>query len=161
MLTIVVNAPFTGSPYVAQSIAHGVELAVQTKTRDGVISAGDHSYRIRVQRYDNELRRGGRCANVRRAIDEDALAVIDEGTGVDASWQPATRPPSIGVVYQGGVGLVDPVARPNVFRIAPTDRGLAYRLAEYLVPKGLRVALLTETRATGGRERRRSTRRSR
>ena len=145
-----VNAPFTGSPYVAQSIAHGVELAVQTKTRDGVISAGDHSYSIRVQRLDNELSPGRALRNVRRAIDEHALAVIDEGTGVDASWQPANEAHlPIGIVYQGGAGLVDPVARPNVFRIAPTDRGLAYRLAEYLVPKGLHVALLTDDTGYG------------
>src|SRR5437899_2577667 len=32
--------------------------------------------------------------------------------------------------------------RPNVFRIAPTDHGVAFRLAEYMIPKGLKVALL-------------------
>jgi ABC-type branched-subunit amino acid transport system substrate-binding protein len=149
-LTIAVNAPFTGAPYVAQSIAHGVELALQNKTRDGVLSTGDHSYRIRVQKRDNELSPGRALRNVRRAIDDHALAVIDEGTGVDASWQPANDAHlPIGIVYQGGAGLVDPVARPNVFRIAPTDRGLAYRLAEYLVPKGLHVALLSDDTGYG------------
>ena len=144
-LTIVVNAPFTGAPYVAQAIAHGVELAVQTRAKDGVIAVGDHSYKIRVEKLDNELSPGRALRNVRRAIDEHAVAVIDEGTGVDASWKPAEEAHlPIGIVYQGGSGLVDPAARPNVFRIAPTDRGLAYRLGEYLIPKKLRVALMTD-----------------
>ena len=48
----------------------------------------------------------------------------------------------IGVVFEGGSQIVDPATRPNVFRIAPTDHGIAFRLAEYLVPKGLKLALL-------------------
>ncbi len=118
---------------------------MQTRARDGVISVGDHAYRIRVQKLDNQLSPGQALRNVRRAIDEHALAVIDEGTGVDASWKPAAEAHlPIGIVYQGGSDLADPVARPNVFRIAPTDRGLAFRLAEYLVPKKLHVALMAD-----------------
>ena len=55
----------------------------------------------------------------------------------------------IGIVYEGATGLVDPKTRPNVFRIAPTDHGIAFRLAEYLVPKGLKVALLTDDSGYG------------
>ena len=147
-LTIAVNAPFTGAPYVANAIAQGVELGVQTGTKDGVISIGDKTYRIRVQKLDNELSPGRALRNVRRAIDEHALAVIDEGTGADASWKPADDAKlPIGIVYQGGSSLVDPVKRPNVFRIAPTDSGLAYRLGEYLDPEG------ASRRADDGRHR--------
>ena len=46
------------------------------------------------------------------------------------------------VVYQGGIGLIDAETRPNLFRIAPTDRGKAFRLAEYMLPKGLLVGFL-------------------
>ena len=45
-------------------------------------------------------------------------------------------------MYQGGEGLVDPEARPNVFRIAPADHGISFRFAEYLIPKGLKIAFL-------------------
>ena len=48
----------------------------------------------------------------------------------------------IGIVFQGGKEEVDPATRPNVFRIAPTDHGIAFRLAEYLIPKGLKIGLL-------------------
>ena len=55
---------------------------------------------------------------------------------------------------------MDANERPNVFRIAPTDRGIGFRLAEYLIPKGLRVALLTDDTGTATRAARRSTGRS-
>jgi branched-chain amino acid transport system substrate-binding protein len=71
------------------------------------------------------------------------VAVVDEGTGLDASWRVAADAKlPICVVYQGGLGFVDPQERPNVFRVAPTDHGVAFRLAEYLIPKGLRIAFL-------------------
>jgi ABC-type branched-subunit amino acid transport system substrate-binding protein len=46
------------------------------------------------------------------------------------------------VVFEGGREVIDPAGRPNVFRIAPTDHGVAFRLAESLVPKGLKIGLL-------------------
>jgi ABC-type branched-subunit amino acid transport system substrate-binding protein len=87
---------------------------------------------------------------VRHALADGAVAILDEGTGVNASWRLAAkagRP--IGITYQGGVGLVDPDARPNVFRIAPTDHGMAFRLAEYLIPKGLRIGLVVDDSSYG------------
>ena len=82
--------------------------------------------------------------------DRRAVAILDEGTGINASWRlarDADRP--ICITYQGGVDLVDPVERPNVFRIAPTDHGTAFRLAEYLVPKGLKIGLVADDSAYG------------
>jgi branched-chain amino acid transport system substrate-binding protein len=37
---------------------------------------------------------------------------------------------------------VTPALRPNVFRIAPTDHGVAFRFAEYLIPKGRKIAFI-------------------
>ena len=89
-------------------------------------------------------------ANVRRAVADDAVAVVDEGTGVNASWRIAAEADvPLGITFQGGIGLVDPKARPNVFRIAPNDHGLAFRLAEYLIPKGEKLALLVDDSGYG------------
>jgi ABC-type branched-subunit amino acid transport system substrate-binding protein len=149
-LVLVVNAPFSKAPYVAQSIAHGVDLAVATDADNGIFDTAKQRYKVRVLKLDNELSPRQALRNVRRAVDDTAVAVIDEGTGIDASWQVANDAHlPVGIVYQGGLDLVDPQARPNVFRIAPTDRGVAYRLAEYLVPKKLRVALLYDDSGYG------------
>ena len=154
-LLLVVNAPFSDTPYVAETIANGVDLAVRGAAAaggTGSLTAGDGAYRLRVVKLDNELSPRRALRNVRRAVAEGAVAVIDEGTGVEASWQAADEAGTvIGIVYQGGIDLVDERERPNVFRIAPTDRGVAFRLAEYLVPKRLKVALLHDDTGYGQR----------
>jgi branched-chain amino acid transport system substrate-binding protein len=142
-LLVVVNAPFSRDSYIGSTIAHGVELAVRKVNAKGGVDAGGVRYRLAIQRLDNVQSPQQAAANVQKAVAEHAVAIVDEGTGIDASWQIAARAHvPICIVYQGGLGLVDPKTRPNVFRIAPTDHGIAFRLAEYLIPKGLKVAFL-------------------
>jgi branched-chain amino acid transport system substrate-binding protein len=143
-LVIVVDAPFSRSPYIGNTIANGVGLAVDQLNGRG-FRAGKTPYRLRVVRLDNALSASKAVADMRTALRKHAVAVVTDGTGVDATWQLANREHlAIGITYAGGKGLVDPERRPNVFRIAPTDHGLAFRLAEYVVPKGLKVALMTD-----------------
>jgi ABC-type branched-subunit amino acid transport system substrate-binding protein len=146
-LTIVVNAPFSKSPYVGETIARGVELGASASSP---VNTREATYRFRIRRLDNALSPRKAIANVRQAVADGAVAIVDEGTGVDASWEIARDAKiPVGITYQGGVGLVDPVKRPNVFRVAPTDRGISFRLAEYLIPKRLKVAILTDDTGYG------------
>jgi branched-chain amino acid transport system substrate-binding protein len=149
-LLIAVDVPVTGSPYVAQTIRQGVELAASSLNAGGGIRAGDRSYLLKVKLYDNRLSARQAVEDTRRALDAGAVTIVTDGTGVDATWQLARRDGvSVCVSYDGGTGLVDAAARPNVFRIAPTNHGIAFRYAEYLVPKKLKVALLSDDSAYG------------
>lgn len=139
-LVVVVNAPFSKTPYLGRTIENGVKLAASEINAPG-LKIGSDSYELDVQVMDNALSPARAVADVRRAVGRHAVAIVDEGTGVDASWRVARDTP-IGIVFQGGNGLVDAETRPNVFRIAPTDHGIAFRLAEYLIPKKLKIALL-------------------
>jgi ABC-type branched-subunit amino acid transport system substrate-binding protein len=142
-LLIVVNAPFSTSPAIARIIAQGAELAVDRINRNGGIQSAGAAYTFRLEKLDNGLSPQKALDNVRRAVADGAVAIVDEGTGIDASWHVASQAHvPIGIVYQGGMGLVDAKARPNVFRIAPTDHGMAFRLAEYLIPKGLKIGFI-------------------
>ena len=145
-LLIAVNAPFSRTPYVGQTIADGAQLAAD----EANIKTDDGTVKLRIKRYDTGLSARRAVANVRRALADGAVAIIDEGTGINASWRlarDADRP--ICITYQGGVDLVDPVERPNVFRVAPTDHGTAFRLAEYLIPKGLKIGLVVDDSSYG------------
>jgi branched-chain amino acid transport system substrate-binding protein len=149
-LLIVVNAPFSASPYVGDSIANGVRLGAATVNDRGGIDVGGTTYTLEVRLLDSARSPRRAVENVRRAVADGAVAIVDEGTGVDASWRAAARAGvPICIAYQGGTGLVDPDVRANVFRIAPTDRGIAFRLAEYLIPKGLKIALLVDDSGYG------------
>ncbi|HEX4527393.1 MAG TPA: ABC transporter substrate-binding protein [Gaiellaceae bacterium] len=139
-LLVVVNAPFSRTPYLGRTIENGVRLAA-SEVDASALRIGGTSYDLKVQTMDSALSPARALANVRRAAAEHAIAVVDEGTGIDASWRVARGMP-ICIVFQGGKEAVNPSTRPNVFRIAPTDHGIAFRLAEYLVPKGLKLALL-------------------
>lgn len=139
-LLVVVNAPFSRTPYLGQAIENGARLA-ESEVNAAGLRIGGTTYDLNVQTMDSALSPARAVANVRRAVDEHAIAVVDEGTGIDASWRVARGMP-ICIVFEGGGESVNPATRPNVFRIAPTDHGIAFRLAEYLIPKGLKIALV-------------------
>jgi branched-chain amino acid transport system substrate-binding protein len=148
-LTIAVDAPFSRSPYIGQTIARGVELAA-SEVNVGGVPTPDGNYTLKVKRYDNALSPRKALSNIRRAISDGAVAIVDDGTGVDAGWQTAKEAGvPIGITYDGGGGLVDLEQRPNVYRIAPTNRGIAFRLAEYTIPKGLKLALIHDDTTYG------------
>jgi ABC-type branched-subunit amino acid transport system substrate-binding protein len=149
-LLIAVDAPFSRSPYVGETIANGVQLAVEEINAGGGVVKANKVYTLKVKRYDNALSPRQALANARRAIADGAIAIVDDGTGVDASWKVANDAGvPIGITYGGGLDLVDPETRPNVFRVAPTDHGIAFRLAEYTIPKGLKLALLHDDTTYG------------
>jgi branched-chain amino acid transport system substrate-binding protein len=149
-VVIAVDVPVTGSPYVAQTIRHGVELATSSVDAGGGIVVGSRNYRVAVKLYDSHLSARQAVQDTRRALDANAVAIVTDGTGVDATWQLANREHvPICITYDGGTGLVDPEARPNVFRVAPTNHGIAFRYAEYLIPKGFKVGLLHDDSAYG------------
>ena len=149
-IVIAVDVPVTGSPYVAQTIRHGVQLAADNLNGSGGIRVGSRSYRLAVKLYDNHLSARSAVDDTRRALDANALAIVTDGTGIDATWQLANRDHvPVDIAYDGGTGLVEAASRPNVFRIAPTNRGIAFRYAEYLIPKRLKVALVSDDSAYG------------
>ena len=149
-LVVAVDVPVTGSPYVADTIRQGVELATSNLNGGGGVRVGSKSYLVKVKLYDNHLSARTAVQNARRAIAAGAVAIVTDGTGVDATWQLAKRAGvSIAITHDGGTGLVDAEARPNVFRIAPTNHGIAFRYAEYLIPKKLKVGLLSDDSGYG------------
>jgi branched-chain amino acid transport system substrate-binding protein len=148
-LLVAVDAPFSRSSYIGQTIARGADLAA-SEVNVGGVSTPDGAYTLKIKRYDNALSPRKALTNIRRAISDGAVAILDDGTGVDAGWQTANAAHvPIGITYDGGAGLVDIAKRPNVYRIAPTDHGIAFRLAEYTIPKGLKLALIHDDTTYG------------
>ena len=126
-LLIAVNAPFSEDAFVGQTIYQGVKLAADQLNGTDGFDIGTVRYTISVKKYDNALSPEQAVANVRTAVADGAVAIVDEGTGIDASWPVANAAgvPTC-IVYQGGEGQVDPVTRPNVLRIEPTYNGIAF-----------------------------------
>ena len=144
---IVVSAPLAAQPWVGRSVVRGAELAV---ARHGSVAAVG-SGRLRLQVLDNRGSPAVAAANARYAVSQHAAALITDGTGALAVSQ-ATDPASLPVfvVFEGGASFVDAVAHPTVFRLAPADKYLSRRLADYLAARGAsRIALLTDDTSYG------------
>ena len=144
-VVIAVDAPFSRDAYIGSTIANGVRLAAsQLGVQHGDIVD------FRVVTYDNGGSPSRAVADIRRAVAQHAVAIVTDGTGVDAGWKIANKAHvPICIVYDGDENLVDLKQRPNVFRITPTNHGMAFRLAEYLVPKRLKIGLLTDDTGYG------------
>ena len=142
-VTIVLNVPAGTLPYVANFTRQGAQLAAdQINARGGVKVAGK-TYRIKLQELDDQLSPTAAQANIRQAITEKAVAVIDDGYTVASTYQAANSAGlPILVDYDGDASLIDAAQRPNVFRIAPPDDAVAAKLVAYLQPKNLKLALV-------------------
>src|ERR687895_699401 len=66
-LLIVVNAPFSKSPYIGRTISQGVRLAVDEINARGGVQVAGRAYRFRVQTLDNALSPRKALQNVRTA----------------------------------------------------------------------------------------------
>ncbi|HEV2890697.1 MAG TPA: ABC transporter substrate-binding protein [Frankiaceae bacterium] len=146
-VTIVVSAPLSSSPWVAESVVRGTRLAV-----DELNAKGAH-YRVVELDHGNNVERAQ--ANARRAVDEGAAALVTDGVGavaVAGVTGPANVPTF--VTFEGGEGIVDEQARPTLFRMAPANRPMTVRLTDYLAGRKPRIALLTDDSGYGrdGRE---------
>jgi len=150
-IVVAVDVPVTGDPYIAQTIKHGVQLAVSNVSgTSGGVLVGQKSYALKTKLYDNHGSARQAVEDTRSALDAGAVAILTDGTGAAATWQLAQQKGvPVCITYDGASGLVDPSKRPNVFRIAPTDHGIAFRYAEYLIPKGLKIGLLHDDSGYG------------
>ena len=146
-IEIAVIAPFSRESYLGNTIAKGAELGV----RRVAIPVGTKFYSLQGcplrQRRICEPRGcshapGDRCARGRDRHGRHRRRRLVEARRPTPESRSA-------IVYDGDEGLVDPEKRPNVFRIAPTNHGLAFRLAEYLIPKKLKLAFLTDDTGYG------------
>lgn len=149
---VVLSVPASTQPWVARSIERGAELARREVAARGGVSWGGRRHRLVVQVQDDAGSPGRALAIARSAADHGAAAVLTDGTG--AADLPGTAAPPVFVLFEGAAKAVDPARRPYVFRLAPADRPLATRLADYLAGHHPRPAVLTDDSdlGRGGRD---------
>jgi ABC-type branched-subunit amino acid transport system substrate-binding protein len=88
--------------------------------------------------------------NARKAIAQHAAAIITDGTGALAISQvTAAASMPVFVVFDGGGSFIDAHVHPTIFRLAPADKYLSRRLADYVAEKARRVAVFSDDSAYG------------
>ena len=138
---VVVSAPLTTQPWIGQFLERGARLA-----------AGQLGGKVRIQVRDNGGSAQTAVAIARDAVRDGAVALVIDGVGaraVAAVTDPARL--AVFIAFDGGASLIDPKAAPTLFRMAPANRYLCRRLADYLADTrpGVRVAVLSDDSAYG------------
>jgi ABC-type branched-subunit amino acid transport system substrate-binding protein len=114
------------------------------------VKLGSTRYRLEVKVLDNAGSPQQAAANAREAVSMHAAALVIDGVGA-AAVADITRPAHLPtfVVFEGGAGIVDPQRRPTIFRLAPADKYLTMRLADYLAGRHPQVGIVADDTSFG------------
>ena len=141
-VTIVLNTPGKLA-YVANFTRQGATLAANQINAKGGIKVGGKSYKVNLEQLDNQLSPTTSLDNINKAVAEKAVAIIDDGYTVDATFDKANAGGvPILVDYSGSTTLIDTAKRPNVFRVSPPNDALATKLVAYVQTKNLKLAVV-------------------
>jgi ABC-type branched-subunit amino acid transport system substrate-binding protein len=149
-VTVVVSAPVSTSPWIADFERNGAQLAAAQLNAAGGIVFGGRSHHVVVDVRDNGGSPQRVVADARAAVSQHAAVLIIDGVGAAAVadvTDPAGLP--VFVVFDGGASFIDAQARPTLFRLAPADQPMAVRLADYLAGSHPRVGILSDDTGFG------------
>ena len=149
-VTIVVSAPTSTSPWLATFERNGAQLAADQINAHHSLKMAGKTYRVDVKVLDNAGSPQQAAANARQAVSMHAGALIMDGVGAAAVADitgPAHLPTF--VVFEGGAGVVDAEHRPTMFRLAPADKYMTMRLADYLAGRHPKVGIVADDTSYG------------
>jgi ABC-type branched-subunit amino acid transport system substrate-binding protein len=149
-VVFVVSAPVSTSPWIARSERNGAELAAAQLNAQGGVEFGGAKHHVTITVLDNAGSPQQVAAHARQAVSVHAAALILDGVGAAAAAD-VTGPAGVPtfVVFDGGASVVDPAKRPNVFRLAPADKFMTLRLADYLAGRHPKVAVIADDTSFG------------
>ena len=149
-MTIVVSAPTSTSPWLATFERNGAQLAADQINAHHSLKMGGKTYRVDIKVLDNGGLAAAGAANARQAVSMHAAALIIDGVGAAAvaDITDAGALPMF-VVFEGGAGIVDPERRPTMFRLAPADKYMTMRLADYLAGRHPKVGIIADDTSYG------------
>jgi len=150
VVRVMVSAPLTRSPWVGEFVERGARLAVEEINAAGGIEVGDTMRQLELDVRDHAGSAQTAQAHARAAVERGAALLISDGVAATAVAQvtgPAALPTVI--TFEGGTDLVDEDARPTLFRLAPANRPMTMRLADYLADKVTKIAVLHDDTSYG------------
>jgi ABC-type branched-subunit amino acid transport system substrate-binding protein len=149
-LRIVVSAPVSTSPWIAEFARRGADLAAEQLNAEGGVEYGGRAHQVVVEVRDNAGSPQQVVADARAAVDRGAAALVIDGVGAAAVadvTDPASLP--VFVVFDGGESFIDAGTNRTLFRMAPADRPMAIRLADYLAAAEPRIGLISDDTGFG------------
>jgi ABC-type branched-subunit amino acid transport system substrate-binding protein len=149
-VAIFVSAPVSTSPWIATFERNGAQLAADELNADGGVTFGAHKHKVVITVRDNGGSPQRAAGDARAAVAAHAAALIIDGVGAGAVADVAKAADlPVFVVFDGGASVVDPTTRPTLFRMAPADKPMSIRLADYLADRHPKAAILADDSSYG------------
>ena len=149
-IPVVVSAPIGTEPWIGGFNVHGAQLSIEAINAAGGVTVGGVRHTLVLDVEDNQGSPQQAVSIARKAVAEHALAIITDGIGAPAvSKITDTANLPVFITYDGGGSLVDAATMPTVFRIAPADKYMGPRLADYIAGQHPKIALITEDSSFG------------
>ncbi len=147
-LVVYVSAPVTAAPWLATGLERGARLAVEEVNAAGGLGTDHRRLRLVVGDHRNTVQ--GARDRAADAVREGAVLFLTDGVGVVKASEvtAAAHIPTV-ITFDGGEGLLDEDRRPHVFRLAPANRPMTRRLADYLAELRPRLAVLHDDSSYG------------
>jgi ABC-type branched-subunit amino acid transport system substrate-binding protein len=147
---VVVSAPVSTSPWIARFEANGAQLAATQINAAGKLKIGGKRYRVAVTVLDNRGSPQQAAADAREAVARHAAVLVIDGVGA-AAVADVTGPAHLPtfVVFEGGAGIINPQQRPTLFRLAPANKYMTMRLADYLAGRHPKVGIVADDTSYG------------
>jgi ABC-type branched-subunit amino acid transport system substrate-binding protein len=149
-LLIAVVAPTTADPYLAQTLHRGADLAVGELNAGGGVTVNGVKHRVELRTYDDALDPQRSRAAVQSAIRDGAFGIVTDGYGSAASApdSAAAGVPEI-VVHNGSASLIDPQARPSLFRLGIGNQAATSILSAYVAKSSKAPGILHDDTDNG------------
>lgn len=148
-ILIALNVPSSADSFLAAEIQRGAKLAINDQNQKGLTLNGT-TYRLSYKVYDDNAQPQTAASNAQSAIGDGAVAIIEDGAGAKTSAQTTASSgvPEI-VIANGDTGLLDPQARPSLFRLGIANDADANILGKYIAGKSKSVAIIHDDTETG------------
>ncbi len=132
-LLIAVLAPTTASPYIAQVLQRGTDLAMREINAKGGVTVNGVKQKVVLRTYDDGLDPQRTASAVQSAIHDGAFGIVTDGydAAAGASATDSAGVPQI-VIANGSTQTVDPKAHPSLFRIGIPNDAAASILSAYV-----------------------------
>jgi branched-chain amino acid transport system substrate-binding protein len=132
-LLIALVVPSNAAPYLAQTVRRGADLAMREINAGGGVPVGGSKRKLELRTYDDGLDPQRTRSAVQSAIHDGAFGIVTDGYGALASAadSDAAGVPQI-VIHNGSASLIDPQARPSLFRLGVANDAAASILSGYV-----------------------------
>lgn len=142
-VTIALVAPTTADPYVLHTLQRGARLAVAELNARGGVTVAGVKHTVALATYDDALDPQRARAAVQSAIHDGAVGIVTDGYDIAGAAQDsqAAGVPVV-VVNNGQASLMDPKARPSLFRLGVPDDAAGSILSAYVARHGRAPAII-------------------